>query len=173
VACRSSRRHAARGLAWGAALTLLSGLCACGEPSIEEKLSNAEALLVDARAAVQEAQGQVEETQESLEQAQSEVEAARQELRDAESRLAEVESTVDFRVTDALLFRAIQKRLLEADELADLAIRAEVVRGAVTLHGSVRRPEARDTAIEIAKGVPGVATVDSRIEVLEESGAAP
>ena len=148
-------------------------MCACGEPSIEEKLSNAEALLVDARAAVQEAQEQVDETQESLEQAQSDVEAARQELRDAESRLAEVESKVDFRATDALLFRAIQKRLLEADELTDLAIRAEVVRGGVTLHGSVSRPEARDTAIEIAKSVPGVARVDSRIEVLEESSAAP
>jgi osmotically-inducible protein OsmY len=171
VAFPSSRRHAARGLAWGAALALLSGLCACGEPSLEDKLSSAEALLVDARAAVQETQENLNEKQEALDQAKSEVEAARQELGEAQSRLVEAESKVDFRVTDALLFRAIQRRLLEADELADLAIRAEVVRGNVTLHGSVSQPEARDTAIEIAKGVPGVATVDSRIEVRGETAA--
>jgi len=39
--------------------------------------------------------------------------------------------------------------------------------------GSVSRPEPRDAAIEIAKGVPGVAKVESRIEVIEQSAAAP
>jgi osmotically-inducible protein OsmY len=55
--------------------------------------------------------------------------------------------------------------LLEHDDLTDVAISASVSRGVVTLTGSVPNGKLRDRAVAIAGETPGVASVQSGIEV--------
>jgi osmotically-inducible protein OsmY len=72
---------------------------------------------------------------------------------------------VDRSATDDVLFRTVQKRLLEDDDLSNVAIAARVSKGVVTLSGSVPNAKLRDRALEIARTTPGAGHVESRIEV--------
>lgn len=155
----------------GVAAALLLGLSVggCGDSSDEEMLSRAEDLLRDAREAVRSARDDVQAKEEGVKSAESELTAARHVLQEAEEGLGQAESQVDLKATDALLFRAIQRKLLEDDRLERLAIRADVNKGVVTLRGSVPDAESRDTAIEVVQSFPGVVSVDSKLEVPAEA----
>jgi osmotically-inducible protein OsmY len=100
-----------------------------------------------------------------MQQAQERLEEARAALREAESEFAQREAVVSRSATDAVLFRAVQKRLLEDEDLSEVAIAAGVSKGVVTLSGSVPNAKLRDQAVEIARATPGVGRVESRIEV--------
>ena len=82
-----------------------------------------------------------------------------------QSELAQREAVVNRSATDAVIFRAVQKRLLEDDDLSEVAIAARVSKGVVTLSGSVPNAKLRDRALEIARTTPGVGGVESVIEV--------
>jgi osmotically-inducible protein OsmY len=90
---------------------------------------------------------------------------AERQLREAEERLSDAESRVDLKTTDAALFRAVQKRLLEDERLRDVAIDADVRRGVVELRGSVPDERTAAAAVEVARSVPGVMRVESRVNV--------
>jgi osmotically-inducible protein OsmY len=107
----------------------------------------------------------VEARQQAADEAQKELEAAIGELQIREQALAEAESHVGLKATDATLFRSVQRRLLDDDELSDLAISAEAKRGTITLRGTVPDQEARARAEEIAQTTPGVFSVENRIEL--------
>jgi osmotically-inducible protein OsmY len=134
--------------------------------------SDPEADLEQASRAVEESHARVEEAREAVATRESEVHAAQQRLeeaqsalREAESQLAQREATVDRSATDAILFRTVQKQLLEDDDLSHVAIAARVASGIVTLSGSVPNGNLRDRAVEIARATPGVEDVDDRIQV--------
>ena len=59
-------------------------------------------------------------------------------------------------MTDAALFRSVQRRLLDDEELEDLAVAAEAAKGVITLRGTVPDQETRARAEEIARATPGV-----------------
>jgi osmotically-inducible protein OsmY len=143
---------------------------ACGEPSLEDRLSETEAVLAESREAVQGARRTLEEREKAAESARVDVEEARRALEEAERKLVEAESQVDLGTTDALVFRAVQQRLLEEEQLRDVQVRAQVERGVVTLRGKAADPEIADLAVAIAQAVPGVASVESRIEVSAPAG---
>ena len=79
--------------------------------------------------------------------------------------LREAESRVDLKATDAALFRAVQKRLLEDERLRHVAIDADVRRGVVELRGSVPDERTAAAAVEVARAVPGVMRVENRLNV--------
>ena len=149
-------------------LALAVGLGACGggsEPSAEDQLSKAEAALAESRDAVRLATERLQQSEAAVEEATARRAEAQAALEAAAEQLREVESQVDFEVTDGLLFRIIQSRLLQDDRLADVAIRAEVERGVVTLHGEVPDEGTREAALAIVRDVPGVASVVSQIQL--------
>ena len=157
---------AARRLRMGALSLVFSlAFAGCGNSSVEEQLVRAEEILRDARGGVLEARELVEGKAGVLESAQTDLAQAREALAEAEAQLVQAESAVDFQATDALLFRGIQRKLLTEDRLEQVAIRVEVSRGVVTLRGSVPDPETRAAAFEIARGFPGVASVNDGISV--------
>ena len=162
-----SARHsgAARGILLGLAIALL-GWMGCGDDNGEEKLKQASREFAEARDAVGEARTAVDEQNAVLRAAQEELEKRLETLRDAQAKLGQLEEQVDLRATDAVLFRSIQKRLLEDGDLEGFAIAARVQKGAVLLSGQVSEAELRDRAVEIARSTPGVASVESRIKVL-------
>ena len=146
------------------ALLLAAALAgACGGD--EEEFRLAAQALTAARESVQQEQRAVEERRARLEVAQAELAAAERQLREAEERLREAESRVDLKATDAALFRAVQKRLLEDERLRHVAIDADVRRGVVELRGSVPDERTAAAAVEVARGVPGVMRVEGRLNV--------
>jgi osmotically-inducible protein OsmY len=156
---------AVRSLVFVLALALGAG---CGGESQEEQLAEASQALQVARQEVEAASEQVEERRAELERAETAVAEAERELKEARGRLRDAESRVDLKATDATLFRAVQKRLLEARELRDVAIDADVTKGVVTLRGRVPDRETARLAVEIAGAVPGIVRVESRISVSDE-----
>jgi osmotically-inducible protein OsmY len=146
------------------ALLLVVGLVACGD-SDEDRLTQADNVLREAREAVRSARDDVQAKVQGVETAKADLEKAREALATAEQELVAAEGQVDLKATDALLFRAIQRKLLEDDELEDLAIRAQVEKGVVTLYGSVPDGETNETALEIVRRFPGVVAAESQLEV--------
>jgi osmotically-inducible protein OsmY len=59
----------------------------------------------------------------------------------------------------------VQKQLLDDDDLEDVAISARVERGVVTLSGVVSEEKLRERAVKLAESVPGVVSVQDRIQV--------
>jgi osmotically-inducible protein OsmY len=148
-------------------------LAACGGPDPEADLVAASEELAAARSTVEAAKAVVEQRQGVVSDANAQLDASRQELREAEERLARAASQVDVRATDDVLFRSVQRRLLEDGELEDVAVAATVSNGTVTLSGRVPNGGLADRAEEIANDTPGVVRVESLIEVDIPAVAAP
>jgi osmotically-inducible protein OsmY len=78
---------------------------------------------------------------------------------------------VDLKATDAALFRAVQRRLLEDERLRHVAVDADVRWGVVELRGSVPDEHTAAAAVEVARSVPGVMRVESRVGIASEQRA--
>ncbi len=105
---------------------------------------------------------------EQLETAEAELEEALAQLAAAETRVDEARDELAAFATDDVVFRAVQLALLETDDLSDVAIRASVQDGVVTLRGGVENADERDLAVSVAKAIPGVVAVESEIAVATE-----
>jgi osmotically-inducible protein OsmY len=138
---------------------------ACGASDPEVDLEQASQAVEEARVRVEQARETVETRESEVKQAEEQLSEARSALREAESEFVQREAVVNRSATDAVLFRAVQKRLLEDGDLSKVAIAARVSKGVVTLSGSVPNAKLRDQAVEIARTTPGVGSVESRIEV--------
>jgi osmotically-inducible protein OsmY len=138
---------------------------ACGGSDPEANLEQASRAVEEARAEVAKDREAVQALESEVQEAQQRLADARSVLREAESELARRETAVDRSATDDVLFRTVQKRLLEDDDLSNVAIAARVSKGVVTLSGSVPNAKLRDRALEIARTTPGAGNVESRIEV--------
>jgi osmotically-inducible protein OsmY len=138
---------------------------ACGGSDPEVDLEQASQAVAEARVQVEQARETVEARESEVKEAEERLAEARAALREAESRFEQREAVVSRSATDAVLFRAVQKQLLEDDDLSEVAIAARVSKGVVTLSGSVPNAKLRDQAVEIAGATPGVGRVESRIEV--------
>jgi hyperosmotically inducible protein len=143
---------------------------ACGDSDTEVDLEEASQAVEEARVQVEQARETVEAREAEVQEAQQRLAEAKAALREAESEFAKREAVVNRSATDDVLFRAVQKRLLEDEKLAEVAIAARVSKGVVTLSGSVPDAELRDHAVEIARTTPGVSSVESLIEVPVPAG---
>jgi hypothetical protein len=146
-----------------------------GEERLEPPADRAEA-----RAALAAAREAVARQASAVDAASEEVENLRAEIESAESRLQLVRGALDaeqreltraeqqmrlFAVPDPVLFRNVQRKLLDAAALREVAIAAEVKQGVVTLRGRVPDERVREVAVQVATGVDGVISVDDLIEV--------
>lgn len=153
-----------RGAAVALAFAVAASGAACGGDPFEEATRELEA----AAEAVEVKRTAVEERSAALDAARKKLAEAEEKLRAAEARLQQAEKQMGKHARDPVaLQRAVQKRLLEEDDLESVALVAQVSEGVVTLTGSVPKPEIRDRAIEIVRSVPGVVSVHSRIQVTE------
>jgi len=149
-------------------LLALAGMLAlpgCGGDSAEEELARAREALKSARSEVSAAEQEVAQEEERVAEAREELQDAEKALREARERLRKARAKVDEHTTDALLFRAVQSRLLDDEELDGLAIQAEVSDGVVTLRGDVPAERYSERAVEVAGQVPGVDRVEDRLRV--------
>ena len=149
---------------------LLAGLLAasCGGDDEEARLEKLSQELGTLREAQPELRTRVAEREVTAKAAQDELAQARGALRESERRVAEIEKEVGAHATDPLLFRMIQKQLLDDDDLEEVAISARVEHGVVTLSGVVPEAELRERAVKLTESVPGVVSVQDRIQVAGE-----
>jgi len=154
-----------RRIAFRVGLAVVLVALACGDSDPELDLEQASQALAEARVQVEKARETVQARESEAQEAQAQLAEARSVLREAESEFAKREAVVNRSATDAVLFRAVQKRLLEDDDLSKVAIAARVSKGVVTLSGGVPNAKLRDRAIEVARETPGVVSVESLIEV--------
>lgn len=152
-----------RSIGFALLAALLAFACSGSDP--EADLADATNALAKARAEFEQAEKTVATRETEVDEAKQRLVLARTALREVESRLRERETAVTQTATDDVLFRAVQMRLLEDDRLENAAIAASVSGGSVTLSGTVANGKQRDRAIAVAKETPGVARVESRIEV--------
>ena len=138
---------------------------ACGGSDPEAELVEASEAVSEARSGVEIAREKVQKREAEVQEAQKRLAEARALLQQAQEKLAERKANIDESATDAVLFRTVQKRLLQDDELSDVAISASVLNGVVTLSGAVSDAAQRDRAVELARATPGVGNVESRITV--------
>ena len=144
---------------------LLFATAGCGDDSQEQELKEATAAVVAKREAVQRAREEVEARQQVVDEAEKELKTAEKALQGLEQELREAESRVGRKATDAALFRSVQRRLLDDQQLDDLAIAVQVTQGVVTLRGTVPDESHRARAEEIARATPGVVTLENRIQL--------
>jgi hypothetical protein len=162
---RSGGVRARAGIVGGLlALGLAAG---CGGDDDEARLEALTKELTSLRAGLAATRAEVSEREATAKAAQDALAQARGELRDTEQKIAAIEKQVGAHATDPVLFRLVQKQLLDDDELHDVAISAKVERGAVTLSGVVKDASLRERAVKIAESVPGVVSVQDRIQLAE------
>jgi osmotically-inducible protein OsmY len=102
----------------------------------------------------------------AAQQSREELAEAQEALVRAEQELAEARAGVGVHATDEVLFREVQTRLLDDEQLESLAIAARVEKGVVTLSGEAVSREQRERAAELAAEIPGILGVDNRIAIV-------
>jgi len=157
----------------GLLLIVMAGAVACGSDDGEAAFHAASDRLAEAQAEAEVARVAVDQRREDLETAEVALEEAQAQLAATETRVDESRDELAAFATDDVVFRAVQLALLETGELRDVAIRAAVSEGVVTLLGRVDEAEERDLAVEVAKSIPGVVSVESEIEVAGEFAEIP
>lgn len=165
-------RSTARAMVWslGALALALALALGCGGDTREEKLQEARERVNAAEERLAAAESRQEERRKELEEARQSFEAAQEKVAEARAELQKARRETATHASDALLFRSVQRRLLEDGELESVAVSASVEDGVVTLEGEVPSKAVRDRAVQVAKETAGVTEVVSRIRVAEESG---
>lgn len=149
-----------------AAVAAAALLLGCGGSDPEVDLERASEAAEEMRSKAEIAAEKVKQREADVELAKARLEEAREALREIRQELAKREAKVDRSATDEVLFRAVQKRLLEDGDLASVAIAAHVNNGLVTLSGNVSDAELRERAELVAKETPGVQRVDNQVQVV-------
>jgi osmotically-inducible protein OsmY len=139
----------------------------CGGGDEEARLAKLGKELGSLRESLAETRAQVTEREATAKAAQDALAEVRGQQRETERRIAEIEKELGAHATDPVLFRMVQKQLLEDDDLEEFAISARVERGVVTLTGVVKNAELRERAVKLAEAVPGVVSVQDRMQVSE------
>ena len=139
-------------------LTLLLALIGCQPQTPEARLT----AVGDALEASEESLENIEQSIAAHEDALADLTKQRRQLR---NRVMTLEERLEARATDVALFRSVQARLLEAEELSQTAITVDAEDGVVRLSGLVSSAAEEVAAVKIARAVPGVDSVRSRIDI--------
>lgn len=130
--------------------------------TLEARLADQRALHEKAVARAEQARAALASDEKAVAKSQSDLDATSGALKKAERKLAALQPVVP----DEQLFREVQSALLESEALSQVAIRAEIEKGTVVLHGAVPDERVREGAERVAKEVPGVRAVDNEIKVV-------
>ena len=82
--------------------------------------------------------------------------------------IAKDERTAGTIAKDAGITASVKSKLIRDKQIKALDIDVDTHSGIVTLNGHVPDEATQERAIKIAKGVEGVQSVESRLEILEE-----
>ncbi len=159
-----------------AALALLSavvlGVLSC-ESSEEAEFRKASQALRDARSRVDAGRTALEEAERDVHEASTRLAATKKKMDEANQALKKAEARIDRAATDEVLFRSLQRALLDDRGLSDAAITVRVEDRVVTLGGQAGTPELRDRALQLVRSTPGVRSVVDQIHLPSGRKAGP
>lgn len=136
----------------------------CGSDA-QQRYDRATEALADARERREEAQERVQEKQEELNELQANLDESEERLEKARENMREAEAKVKESVNDQVLFRTIQRKLLDEDKFDESAIAVGVSDRVVTLTGTVPDKSTHKAAMKIAKNQSGVEEVVDFLEI--------
>lgn len=151
------------------AIVALIAVAGCSEDP-QQRYERAAANLETAKEARAEAQAAVDAKKAELRRLQEKLDAAEQRLAKARERLEQASEAVNASVSDEVLFRSIQRALLDEERFAGAAIAVGVQDRVVTLTGTVPDDATRKAAVRVAREHAGVKEVVDFIEVAGEGG---
>lgn len=150
------------------ALLLAGG---CGEDP-QQRYERTAANLEAAEQARAEAQRAVTEKKAELARLQEKLNAAERRLQQARERMASASQKLERSVNDEVLFRSIQRAMLDEKRFAGAAIAVGVEDRVITLTGTVPDEATREMAMEVARGYAGVEEVVGFLEVAGDGDTA-
>ena len=78
--------------------------------------------------------------------------------------------TVGEVIDDTSIGVRVKARLIDDEELSGLRIDVDVDKGVVRLRGKIKRPELRQRALELVRGVRGVVDIVDKLVLVEPKG---
>ncbi|MES1923880.1 BON domain-containing protein [Salinisphaera sp. T31B1] len=154
-------RFAATSLALVIGATTLAG---CSKDP-QEKYDDAVEQLNEAREARNDAQDKLNSKKEELAELQSNLDEAESNLSDARNQVDQASQAVNKTVNDEVLFRTIQRELLDKKKFDQAAISVGVQDRVVTLTGNVPDEKTHKQALETARSQAGVKNVVDQLQV--------
>lgn len=153
------------GLSQVAAVLILTALVsACGDDA-QQRYDRATEALAEAREQRSEAMDAMQDKEKELEEYQDNLNESEERLQEAREQLQAAEAKVNASVNDEVLFRTLQRKLLNEDRFGDAAIAVGVADRVVTLTGTVPDKATHKAAIKTAEGQSGVEEVVDFLEI--------
>lgn len=153
---------------------LLSALAVAGcSESPQEKYNDATSKLQDAKKARQKAKDKVADAKEEVKDAKQGLDEAQDKLQEARQKVIAATQAVNKTVNDEVLFRTLQRSVLNKDEFAKSAISVGVNDRVVTLTGTVPDQKTHKKALQVVRDQAGVASVNDQLEVADGKNGAP
>ncbi len=134
----------------------------------QEKYDSAVEQLNDARESVDDAQAKLDDKKEELAELQDNLDEAQSNLADARSKVDEASQAVNKTVNDEVLFRTIQRELLDKKTFDKAAISVGVTNRVVTLTGNVPDEQTHKQAVKVARSQAGVEDVVDQLQVTDK-----
>ena len=159
-----SARCAAVSLALVMAGAALSG---CSQDP-QEKYDSAVEQLKEARQSVDDAQEKINSKKEELKELQNNLDESQSNLAAARGKVDEASQAVNKTVNDEVLFRTIQRELLDKKQFDKAAISVGVTDRVVTLTGNVPDEKTHKKAVEAARSQAGVKNVVDQLQVVSD-----
>ncbi|HET7313341.1 BON domain-containing protein [Salinisphaera sp.] len=145
---------------------LLATLAVAGcSESPQEKYNDAISNLHDAKNERQQAKEKVADAREQVQDAQKKLNQAQEQLQQAQQEVNSAMQAVNKTVNDEVLFRTLQKKLLNSDKFSESAISVGVNHRVVTLTGTVPDQQTRKQAAQVVRNSAGVASVNNQLQV--------
>lgn len=148
-----------------------AGLTACSE-SPQQKYDSATSHLQDAKKALSDAKQKVDSQQEEVDEAKKKLGELQKKVNAKRQKVVTATQAVDKTVNDEVLFRTLQKNLLDKDQFSDSAISVGVHNLVVTLSGVVPDQETHDQAIKVTRNQAGVADVRDQLQIGDQDDGA-
>lgn len=148
-----------------------AGLTACSE-SPQQKYDAATNHLKDTKKALSEAKQKVDAKQQEIDKAEKKLGELQKKVDSRRQKVVSATQAVNKTVNDQVLFRTLQKNLLDQDQFADSAISVGVHNLVVTLSGVVPDQDTHDEAIKITRDQAGVADVRDKLQIGDQDDGA-
>lgn len=153
---------------------MLATLVAAGcSESPQEKYNDATSNLNDAKKARKQAQDNVADARKQVQKAQKKLSDAQDKLQQKRQKVIAAKQAVNKTVNDEILFRTLQKKLLDNDKFSKAAISVGVNQRVVTLTGTVPDQATHKQAVQAVRSQPGVASVNDQLQVSDGKNGAP
>jgi osmotically-inducible protein OsmY len=153
---------------FSALLVATAMLTGCSE-SPQDQYKDATQNLKQAKQARQDAQQTLQDKQQALADAKKDVKQAKSDLQSAKQKVAQAMQKVDKLVDDKILFRTIQRKLVNNKNFGNSAISVSVNQRVVTLTGTVPDQSTHKKALQTTRSQPGVKKVIDSLKVNDQS----